>query len=143
MKKKRLVIFIAISIFVVGGLVLFARNLSSLYDREYPYDYPNTIWVAEKNDYAYMEMLVNNDKRVQTMLIKGEDRKTYENKFVSEIMYASEKVNGEVCSSLKFKIKNCKNGKLIVWIEKVKFYSEVFNQEINDDEKIYFTFVKQ
>ena len=90
-----------------------------------------------------MEIRVTDSANIKTILLKDELEKTYNNHFVSERMSMSKIGNGENLGVFQFNIKECKNGKFVVWTYKSVFYREVFNQSITTDEKIYFTFVKQ
>ena len=134
---------ITIIIIILGLFSLYGCNIFSLYDRKDPNSYPNSIWIVEENQHAYMEMRVTDSANIKTLLIKDELKKTYNNHFVSERVSMSEIGEGENLGVFQFNIKECKNGKFVVWINKSVFYREVFNQNITTGEKIYFTFVKQ
>jgi len=138
MKKISLIVFI----FVIVGLFSL-YGCFSLYDRKDPNSYPNSVWIVEENYHAYMEMRVTDSANITTLLIKDDIEKTYNNHFVSERVSMSEIGEGENLGVFQFNIKECKNGKFVVWINKSVFYREVFNQDITTDEKIYFTFIKQ
>ncbi len=140
MKK---IAYITLIFIIVGLFSLYGCNIFSLYNRKDPNSYPNSVWIVEENQHAYMEIRVTDSANIKTLLIKDELEKTYNNHFVSERMSMSEIGNGEKLGVFQFNIKECKNGKFVVWIYKSVFYKEVFNQNITKDEKIYFTFIKQ
>lgn len=135
--------YITLIFIIIGLFSLCGCNLFSLYNRKDPNSYPNSVWIVEENQHAYMEIRVTDSANIKTLLIKDELEKTYNNHFVSERMYMSEIGEGENLGVFQFNIKECKNGKFVVWTYKSVFFREVFNQNITTDEKIYFTFVKQ